>query len=532
MAYSSDTYYTWIAQGKGGYSAAPVTYSTVTDVNNPLSERTVGMIDNFSVIHEWTDYDTFFNDSTTRITIPLSGGNISKLVLQCRGGGILWVEVYDLDNNRVSSKEYGVGASAFDYNRWCTHTEEGVTIGWSLQLCIQAIPGTAPPGGIHFTFAGEVTPFSLVEWDGFWTNHVTLYPDSGGDRELQLFDELLDGKYLDSEGIAPTGGTGGGGGYFSRPDEVVGIPSLPSVSVCDTGFVSLFKVTTGELRSLATYMWDTNFFNSIVKNFSSPMENIISLNLIPFNPSGSAANIKIGNVDTGIESTKLATSFFHVSCGQKNVAEYYRSFADYSPYTPAISLFLPYIGIVSLSPDDCMNGSIKIDYNIDVFSGSCVAFVSCNTNGVWHVLQQHQGTITSSFPLSGQNYMSVYTGILGAASAMIGVKGAAAVTNASVNAGAQLVNIKPDYQRSGNVSSTAGIMGTQYPYLIFTTPQYIMADNFRDVKGYTSNLKCHVGSCSGYFQATADNSELSGISRATSDELNMIRQMLADGIYI
>ena len=75
-------------------------------------------------------------------------------------------------------------------------------------------------------------------------------------------------------------------------------------------------------------------------------------------------------------------------------------------------------------------------------------------------------------------------------------------------------------------------MGTQYPYLIFTTPQYIMADNFRDVKGYTSNLKCHVGSCSGYFQATADNSELSGISRATSDELNMIRQMLADGIYI
>ena len=532
MAYSSDTYYTWIAQGKGGYSAAPVTYSTVTDVNNPLSERTVGMIDNFSVIHEWTDYNTYYNDSTTRITIPLSGGDVSKLVLQNRGSDTIWVEVYDLDNNRVPSKEYGFGASSFDYNRWCTHTEEGVTTQWPLQLCIQAIPGTAPPGGIHFAFAGEVTPFSLVEWDGFWTNHVSLYQTSGGDRELQLFDELLDGHYLDSEGIAPTGGTGGGGGYFSRPDEVVSIPSLPSVSVCDTGFVSLFNVTTGQLQALATYMWDTNFFNSIVKNFSSPMENIISLNLIPFNPAGSAANIKIGNLDTGIESTKLATSFFHVSCGQKNVAEYYRTFADYAPYTPAISLFLPYIGIVSLSPDDCMNGSIKIDYNIDVFSGSCVAFVSCNTNGVWHVLQQHQGTITSSFPLSGQNYMSVYTGILGAASAMIGVKGAAAVTNASVNAGAQLVNIKPDYQRSGNVSSTAGIMGTQYPYLIFTTPQYIMADNFRDVKGYTSNLKCHVGSCSGYFQATADNSELSGISRATSDELNMIRQMLADGIYI
>lgn len=531
MAYSSDTYYTWIAQGKSGYSAAPVTYSTVTDVNNPLSERTVGMIDNFSVIHEWPDYTTYYNDSTTRITIPLSGGEVSKLVLQNRGSDSVWVEVYDLDNNRVSSKEFGFSASSFDYNRWCTHTEEGVTTQWPLQLCIQAIPGTAPPGGIHFSFAGEVTPFSLVEWDGFWTNHVSLYTASGGNRELALFDELLDGHYLDSEGIAPTGGTGGGGGYFSRPDEQVGVPSLPSVSVCDTGFVSLFNVTSGELQSLATYMWDNNFYNSIVKNFNSPMENIISLNMVPFNPSGTSGNIVIGNLDTGIQSTKLATSYFHISCGQKNVSEYFRSFADYAPYTPSIGLFLPFIGVVSLSPDDCMNGSIKVDYNIDVFSGACVAFVSCNTNGVWHVLQQHQGTITCAFPLSGQNYMSVYTGILGAASSMIGSKGLAAI-NSAVNSGASLMNIKPEYQRSGNISSSAGMMGTQYPYLIFSTPQYIMAENFRDVKGYTSNLKCTVSSCSGFFQATADNSELSGISNATADELEMIRTILADGIYV
>ena len=525
MAYSSDTYYTWIAKGEGGVQACPVTTSVVKYDLSPFNEETVNLLSSVQTIHEWTDYDTFNNDTTTRITLNWSGGDISKVVLQCNGGvqGIL-VEVYDLNNNRVPSKEYYFSPSLFVYNKWCPTMP--------VYLCLLAVPGDPPLGGIHLSYVGKVSPLKMVNWSGWWSDLMSLYANTGGDRELQLMDELLDGKYLDSEGIAPTGGTGGGGGYFSRPDEVVGIPSLPSVSVCDTGFVSLFNVTTGQLQALATYMWDNNFFNSIVKNFSSPMENIISLNLIPFNPTGSAANIKIGNLDTGIESTKLATSFFHVSCGQKNVAEYYRTFADYAPYTPAISLFLPYIGIVSLSPDDCMNGSIKIDYNIDVFSGSCVAFVSCNTNGVWHVLQQHQGTITSSFPLSGQNYMSVYTGILGAASSMIGVKGAAAVTNASVNSGAQMINIKPDYQRSGNVSSTAGIMGTQYPYLIFTTPQYIMADNFRDVKGYTSNLKCHVGSCSGYFQATADNSELSGISRATSDELNMIRQMLSDGIYI
>lgn len=516
MAYSSDTYYTWIAQGKGGIQASPITYTQIQYDLPPYNEYTEGLMQSISPIHEWADYTAYDNDTTTRITLNWSGGNVSKVVLQCRGGGAgPWIEVYDLDNNRVSTKEYGTGVDLFQYNNWCP--------SMPIYLCLLAVPGDPPSGGIHISFVGKVSPLKMVNYSGWWSDLLNLYTNTGGDRECQLMDELLDGQYLDSEGIAPTGGTGGGGGYFSRPDEIVGVPSLPSVSVCDTGFVSLFSVTTGELQALATYMWDNSFFNSIVKNFNSPMENIISLNLIPFNPSGSPGNIIIGNVDTGISSSKLSTSFFHVSCGQKNVSEYYRSFADYAPFTPSIGLFLPYIGIVNLNPDDCMNGSIKVDYNIDVFSGACVAFVSCNTNGVWHVLQQHQGTITSSFPLSGQNYMNVYTGILNAASSF--------ASGAFVNSANQMANIKPEYQRSGNVSSTAGILGTQYPYLIFSTPQYIMAENFRDVKGYTSNLKCTISSCSGFLQATADNSELSSIP-CTEEERDYIRNILSEGIYV
>ena len=516
MAYSSDTYYTWIAQGEGGIQACPVTTSVVKYDLSPFNEETVNLLSSVQTIHEWPDYNTFNNDTTTRITLNWSGGNVSKVVLQCNGGGQgTLVEVYDNDNHRVPSKEYYFSPSLFDYNKWCPTMP--------VYLVLLAVPGDPPAGGIHLSYVGKVSPLKQVNYSGWWSDLLSLYANTGGDRELQLMDELLDGKYLDSEGVAPTGGTGGGGGYYSRPDEIVSIPSLPAVSVCDTGFVSLFKVTTGELQALATYMWDNNFFNSIVKNFNSPMENIISLNLIPFNPSGDPGNIVIGNVDTGIASSKLSTSFFHVSCGQKNVSEYYRTFADYAPFTPSIGLFLPFVGIVNLNPDDCMNGYIKVDYNIDVFSGACVAFVSCNTNGVWHVLQQHQGTITSSFPLSGQNYMNVYTGILNAASSF--------ASGAFVNSANQMANIKPEYQRSGNVSSTAGILGTQYPYLIFTTPQYIMAENFRDVKGYTSNLKVRVGDQSGYLQATADNSELSNIP-CTEEERSYIRQMLADGIYV
>lgn len=92
-------------------------------------------------------------------------------------------------------------------------------------------------------------------------------------------------------------------------------------------------------------------------------------------------------------------------------------------------------------------------------------------------------------------------------------------------------NVKPQYQRSGGVTSVAGLMGVRIPYLIISTPKYIMADNFRDIKGYTSNLKVTVKNESGYLQATADNSELSSIP-CTDEERDIIRKLLADGIYL
>lgn len=539
MAYSEDTYYTWIAGGKAGLRASPVTYSNVIYEEPPFNEYTIGFPESVNAIMSWPDFPTYWNDSSSSVTINISGGDVRKLILRNRGANTIWVEVYDKDNNRLSNREYGFGISENTYNRWCRSQSSPYTYA-PLYVYIAALPGTAPPGGIHFSMAADVFPLTQIKYTGWINTQIDCYTNSGGDRELALFDELLDGVYLDPEGIAPTGGTGGGGGYFSRPDEEVGIPSLPSISVCDTGFVSLYKVTAAEMRALATFMWDENFYNSIVKNFNSPMENIISLKMVPFNPGGDAANIVIGNLDSGVGSTKLSTSYFHVSCGTKDVAEFYKSFADYSPFTPAIHCFIPFVGIVQLSPDDCMGGKIKIDYNIDVFSGACVAFISCNTNGKWHVLQQHQGQITAEFPLSGQNFLSVYTSMISAGSKIIGgaVQGfsgkkvnAGAAVDGAVGGFLDLINAKPDYMRSGTVSSTAGLMGTQYPYLIFSTPQYIMAENFRDVKGYVSNLKCHIGSCSGFLQATADNSELSGVG-CTVDELDILRRQLADGIYV
>lgn len=344
---------------------------------------------------------------------------------------------------------------------------------------------------------------------------------------MDYIDELFNGNYDGNEGqIAPTGTTGGGGGTFFRPTYGVGIPSLPSVSVCDTGMVSVYSVSTAQLRSLGEYLWDTNFIEQIKKLFQSPLDNIITLQSVPLVSGamrGTASNIIIGNVDTHIPSTlKLSTTYYKVNCGTITVPEIYKSFADYGGYV-MIDLLLPYIGVVRINPDDIVNGRINVVYHIDVFSGACVAFVNCFTNGVWTVLSEHSGNITAQFPITGSNFASVYIGAINS----IG----ASLSGNTIGAFNSAMNMKPSYARSGGVTSSSGIMGIQKPYLIFSSPKYIIADNFRDIKGYTSNLKVTVGNCTGFLQATVDNTDLEGID-CTRDELEMIRNALSQGIYI
>lgn len=367
---------------------------------------------------------------------------------------------------------------------------------------------------------------------GGWTERPQFVDNVGADTlnyqgVMDYIDELFEGNYDANEGqIAPTGGAGGGGGTFYRPTYGIGVPSLPSVSVCDTGMVSLYSVNTAQLRNLGNYLWDTNFIEQIKKLFQSPLDNIITLQSVPIASHamrGTASNIIIGNVDTQVASImKLSTSYYEVNCGSITVPEIFKSFADYNGYV-FIDLVLPYIGVVRINPDDIVGGRINVVYHIDVFSGACVAFVNCYTNGVWTVLSEHSGNITAQFPITGANFASVYIGAINS----IG----ASVSGNTVGAFNSAMNMKPQYARSGGVTSSSGIMGIQRPYLIFSTPKYIIAENFRDIKGYTSNLKVRVGDCSGFLKATVDNTDLEGIT-CTRGELDMIRNALSQGIYI
>lgn len=383
--------------------------------------------------------------------------------------------------------------------------------------------------GITMVATHTAAAAALGFWaaDPMWVDNMASFARLNNGNAEAYIDALFGGNYDGYNGmIGAYGGAGGGGGGQFRPSYGINIPQLPSISACDTGMVSLYALNTAQARSFAGYMWNTGFFDTIIKNFQSPMDNIISFQMVPLSVnqlSGSAGNINIGNLDSGLPALKkLTTTYYKINCGTIKVNEYYKSFADYSPYVQ-MHLSLPFCGIAQIDPDDCMDGYINVVYHVDVFSGSCVAFIRCYTNGVWTVLQQHSGNIIAQFPVTGRDYSNVYIGAINAISSLSQGNIVGAMSSAA--------NIKPSYQRSGGVTSVAGLMGVRIPYLIISTPKYIMASNFREIKGYTSNLKVRIGDQSGYLQATGDNSELSSIP-CTEEERAYIRQMLADGIYV
>lgn len=84
----------------------------------------------------------------------------------------------------------------------------------------------------------------------------------------------------DDDPYEPGGEAGedGAGGDFDDTSEPIDIPSLPSLSAADTGFITLFNPSLAQLQQLAAYMWTGAFdVNAFKKIFADPMDCILGL---------------------------------------------------------------------------------------------------------------------------------------------------------------------------------------------------------------------------------------------------------------
>lgn len=360
----------------------------------------------------------------------------------------------------------------------------------------------------------------------------------------------------------------GGEGSPREGGDDIDIPSLPSLSAADSGFVTLYNPTLPQLKALATYMWSGPFdLSSFKKIFADPMDCILGLSIVPVSvPNGGVQQITIGNVSTGIAVSLAATNYIEVDCGSITVTRSFESYLDYAPFTTA-EIYLPYIGYRHLETDDIMppagesSRTIHVVYKVDLFSGACIAFVKCKNS----VMYSFTGQCATSVPVTGQNWTEFYkavTNLVASAAGTLSAGGGSSASSTMGNSGRMsdvrshvsemygqkqtssvshsigasavadaVFSYKPRIERSGSMGSAVGMLGIQKPYLVLRYPELCTPRRANEFLGYPSFFCKKIKDFKGQGFLQVEEVHLEHLP-ATEDEVEEIYSLLKSGVLV
>lgn len=507
------------------------------------------------------------SEPTTEITklYGLSGLNLVTL----RTPGVDVSHIYTLNNFDVQNYNgsYFIGSIANGASNFIQSRINGVggfgyvTCGETNDYNIIAVSYSIYPEGV-FTKTGINTDYPVNKQPV--QLNITAYTDTNS-NEIKVVDisvsfynhlEILKGCYtyngveftttnagvVEHDATNPYGwngnsGTGGGDGTFNTDSDAnTEVPELPDIDAADLGFITIYNPTKAELKALSAFMWSPLFtLDTYKKIFSDPMDSIIGLAIVPVQPNiGGTKNVMFGTIDSNVSMSYCSSQFVNIDCGSVEVNKYVGAFLDYD-YTK-ISIYLPYIGFRELDPDDIMGRTVSVEYNVDVLSGACAAFISTNDKGV---LYSYNGSCITNIPLTSSNFSGAIQNAVSAVISGAGMLAGAATGAAPLTAmGATgllssaanvALNSKPSIGRSGNMGGSAGILSVQHPFLIIERPDVSVPSNIQSFVGQTSNITMNLGECSGF--TMVESVHLNGLS-ATAEEIKEIENLLKGGVIL
>lgn len=327
-----------------------------------------------------------------------------------------------------------------------------------------------------------------------------------------------------------TSETGGGEGDADNTSDDITIPALPSISALNTSLIRMYNPDLTQLTGLANFLWSSTFVDGVVKLFQDPMEAVLGLSMVYLTPStGALETMLIGKVSSGVDALRVTNQYITLDCGSVNINEYWGNALDYDPHTK-IQIYLPFIGIQTLSADDVMGATVSVKYNIDILSGACMCFISSSRTGLNSILYSFSGNVSAQIPLSGRDMSSVISSIIGivASAGLTAVTGGASAPLVAGSA-MSMLNAKQHIQKSGRLDSAVGVLGIKTPYLIITRPVQSLAENYNSYRGFPSNITKQLSELTGYTEV--ETVYMKGIT-ATENEIEMIENMLKGGVIL
>lgn len=297
---------------------------------------------------------------------------------------------------------------------------------------------------------------------------------------------------------------------------------------------SLWKVyhpSQATIDAFGAWLWSSNFVEQIKKMFNDPMSAIIGLHKVFAPPvDAGTANIKVGYLDSGVASAYVDQQYVTIDCGSITLREYFGNVFDYEPYTK-VAIYLPFIGVQSLSTAEVMRSTINVVYHVDIFTGACLAEVYISRDGGRGCLYTFAGDCSARYPLSSGSYMGIVGGVLSIAGGIAGtVATGGNLLPALLGASSAMTHMHTDVKHSGQISGNAGAMGVKVPFLIVLRPQTAMADSYEHFTGRPANKFALIGEASGYIKCKEVH--VDNLSGASDKEKEMVASLLKTGIIV
>ena len=372
-----------------------------------------------------------------------------------------------------------------------------------------------------------------------WIPSVTIF---GENNWSDVPDWFWDGNIVDNNPDYPPpddDDTGGFGSYDDINDEI-DVPPFPTISALGSGLVNLYSPDAAQLQAFSAWLWSASYYDNVIKNQSSPMENIVAFGFVPINVNTVSSTFKVGNLDSTLAANACATEYIEIDCGSLDVPEHFGGFLDYNA---DYQIYLPYIGFKPMRADDFTKGNIKVVYHVDILTGNTQAYVVCqNGNRNKHILYSYVGNCFTELPISGANFARMkqgqMTSVMSGVTSLVG----AGVSIATGNIGGAVSGVmgaieakqnydlqKPDYEHGGGLSGNA-LFTYRTPYIIQTRYETNYPSNYKSLIGIPSRVYKTLENLSGFTKI--ESVIVDTLTHCTKSEKDNIINMLKEGVLL
>lgn len=306
------------------------------------------------------------------------------------------------------------------------------------------------------------------------------------------------------------------------------------------GLYTLWHPSADNLQKLGAFLYSGTTQGTIASIIGDPINAIIQLTEWAVTPvDGPVKSPVICNIGaTELKMPTIPNQFMQFDCGTIEVPREYHDFRDYEPYT-RLSLFLPFVGDVNISTNDCITPhKIHVIYNIDFLSGVACAEVLIDED----VRYAYQAAMCAAIPVTSSDASRLLASLIGAAVGAVGggvmggiVGGTAGsrMVASSLIGGVSEAALSPingiQTQRTGSISANTGLLGEMKPYILVTRPISVVSDQYKSLLGQPYQQDGTLGSQKGFVKVREVH--LDGIT-ATEAEKTEIEQMLKQGVIL